>query len=69
MDRLNFHFALLPGLGAHLRNVLTRSAYKKLTVMARTEDQRFTVSESMTIGFIGAGRMAQAMSRGFISKG
>lgn len=37
--------------------------------MARTEDQRFTVSESMTIGFIGAGRMAQAMSRGFISKG
>ena len=47
----------------------TRSAYKKLTVMARTEDQRFTVSESMTIGFIGAGRMAQAMSRGFISKG
>lgn len=37
--------------------------------MARTEDQRFAVSESMTIGFIGAGRMAQAMSRGFISKG
>lgn len=37
--------------------------------MARTEDQRFSVSESMTIGFIGAGRMAQAMSRGFISKG
>lgn len=27
------------------------------------------MSESMTIGFIGAGRMAQAMSRGFISKG
>lgn len=37
--------------------------------MARTEDQRFSVSDSMTIGFIGAGRMAQAMSRGFISKG
>jgi len=32
-------------------------------------EKKSKVPENMSVGFIGAGRMAQAMARGFISTG
>jgi hypothetical protein len=37
--------------------------------MANEVNTRKYVPENMEVGFIGAGRMAQAMARGFISTG
>lgn len=37
--------------------------------MANVVNTRKYVPENMAVGFIGAGRMAQAMARGFISTG
>ncbi|CAH1772802.1 unnamed protein product [Owenia fusiformis] len=37
--------------------------------MASSSKKRCVVPENMSVGFIGAGRMAQAMSRGFIESG
>lgn len=37
--------------------------------MAESAVKRKHVPEDMTVGFIGSGRMAQAMARGFISTG